>query len=214
MARPPKTAGSTPERIVATAERLFAERGIEAVSLRDITNSCGANSAAIHYHFGSKEELLRAILEHRAAELAKRRDAHLTVIERSRRPTLRQVVEALVLPTAELVHDDAHGGRHYVGFLAAMLERPDSVAVIDDVFGEQVSRYLTALERVLPQVPEDVRILRFAFAKDFINRVLAHPDRGMRLWITAHAPQSTDDMTDHVIDVLVGAFRAPVTPAS
>ena len=151
VGRPPKTAGSTPERIVATAERLFAERGIEAVSLRDITNSCGANSAAIHYHFGSKERLLRAILEHRAAELAKRRDAHLTVIEQSRRPTLRQVVEALVVPTADLVHDDAHGGRYYVGFLAAMLERDDSAVDAEAVTAELVLQ----LERSLRRMPED-----------------------------------------------------------
>lgn len=210
MPRPPKTPGSTPERIVATAERLFAERGIEAVSLRDITNACGANSAAIHYHFGSKDELLRAILEHRAAELAKRRDAYLVRVEQARRPTVRQVVQAIVLPTAELVHDDAHGGRYYVGFLAALLERPGATAVIDDVFGEQVSRYLAALERVLPQLPAEVRLVRFAFAKDFINRALAYPDRGMRMWIGAHAPSTTDEVTAHVVDFLVGAFRAPL----
>lgn len=179
--------------------------------MRDITTASGANSAAIHYHFGSKDELLRAILEHRAAELAKRRDAYLSRIERARRPTVRHVVQALVLPTAELVHDDAHGGRYYVGFLAALLERPDTAAVIDDVFGEQVSRYLTALERVLPQVPAEVRLVRFAFAKDFINRALAHPDRGMRMWITAHEPATADEITEHVIDFLIGAFRAPVS---
>ncbi|HEX7097201.1 MAG TPA: TetR/AcrR family transcriptional regulator [Acidimicrobiales bacterium] len=210
MARPPKAGGSTPERLIATAERLFAERGIEAVSLRDITNACGANSAAIHYHFGSKDQLLRAILEHRAAELAKRRDAYLLAIERSRRPTLRQVVEALVLPTAELVSEDTHGGRYYVGFLAAVLERPDTAAVIDDVFGDQMTRYLAALERVLPHVPEDVRVLRFAFAKDFINRALAYPDRGVRLWIGTHAPVAAMHITEHVVDFLVGALRAPV----
>lgn len=214
MPRPAKATGSTPERLVATAERLFAERGIEAVSLRDITNACGANSAAIHYHFGSKDQLLRAILEHRAAELGKRRDTYLVEIERSRRPSLRQVVEALVLPTAELVEEDEHGGRYYVGFLAALLERPDTAAVIDDVFGDQMTRYLTALERVLPQLPADVRVMRFAFAKDFINRALAHPDRGVRLWIESHAPTAAAHITEHVVDFLVGAFRAPTTPAS
>jgi AcrR family transcriptional regulator len=211
MARPSRAGGSTPERIVATAERLFAERGLEAVSLRDITNACRANSAAIHYHFGSKDELVRAILEHRAVELAKRRDAYLTAVEQSRRPTLRQVVQALVLPTAELAAEDEHGGRYYIGFLAAMLERPETAAIIDDVFGEQMNRYFAALERVLPDTPHDVRVMRFAFAKDFINRALAFPDRGVRLWVDTHAPSTTPAMTVHVVDFLVGAFRAPVS---
>jgi AcrR family transcriptional regulator len=211
VARPSKTGGSTPERIVATAERLFAERGLEAVSLRDITNACDANSAAIHYHFGTKDDLVRAILEHRAAELAKRRDAYLVLVEQSQRPRLRQVVRALVLPTAELALEDEHGGRYYIGFLAAMLERPETAAIIDDVFSDQMARYLDALERVLPEVPADVRVLRFAFAKDFINRALAYPDRGMRMWVDAHAPSTRAAITDHVVDFLVGAFRAPVS---
>jgi AcrR family transcriptional regulator len=211
VARPSKSGGSTPERIVATAERLFAERGLEAVSLRDITNACEANSAAIHYHFGSKDELVRAILEHRAAELAKRRDAYLVLVEQSRRPRLRQVVRALVLPTAELAAEDEHGGRYYIGFLAAMLDRPDTAAVIDDVFSDQMTRYLDALAQVLPEVPADVRTLRFAFAKDFINRALAYPDRGVRMWVDTHAPSTSAAITDHVVDFLVGAFRAPVS---
>jgi AcrR family transcriptional regulator len=213
VARPSKAGGSTPERLVATAERLFAERGIEAVSLRDITNACHANSAAIHYHFGSKDALVRAILEHRAAELAKRRDAYLVTIEHARRPSLRQVVGALVLPTAELAVEDVHGGRYYIGFLAALLERPETAAIIDEVFGEQMTRYLAALERVVPDLPEEVRVLRFAFAKDFINRMLAYPDRGVRLWVESHAPSTVPAITEHVIDFLVGAFKAPATPS-
>jgi AcrR family transcriptional regulator len=211
VARPPKTPGSTPERLIATAERLFAERGIEAVSLRDITNAARANSAAVHYHFGSKDELVRATLEHRAAELAKRRDGYLVAIEHSRRPTVRQVVAALAMPTAELAADDEHGGRYYVGFLAALLERPETAAIIDEVYGDQMSRYLDALARVLPDLPADVRVLRFAFAKDFINRALAHPERGMRLWIEQHAPATVPTLAAHVVDFLVGAMRAPVS---
>jgi AcrR family transcriptional regulator len=207
----PREPAARPPNIVATAERLFAERGLEAVSLRDITNACRANSAAIHYHFGSKDELVRAILEHRAAELAKRRDAYLVAIEHSRRPTLRQVVRALVLPTAELAAEDEHGGRYYIGFLAAMLERPETAAIIDDVFGDQMSRYLDALERVLPDLPAHVRVLRFAFAKDFINRALAYPDRGVRMWVDTHAPATSAAITDHAVDFLVGALRAPVS---
>jgi AcrR family transcriptional regulator len=212
VARASKASGSTAERLVATAERLFAEGGIEGVSLRDITTAAGANTAAVHYHFGSKDELVLAILQRRAAEIGKRRDVYLSRIEAvPEAPTVRQVVRALVLPTAELAADDAHGGRYYIGFLAALLERPENVATMDDVYGEQTNRYLTALERCVPEVPADVRVLRFAFAKDFLNRALAHRDRGMILWIDEHVPRTVPGFTEHVIDFLVGAFEAPVT---
>ena len=53
--------------------------------------------------------------------------------------------------------------------------------------------------------------MRFAFAKDFINRALAYPDRGVRMWVDSHAPSTSDAITSHVVDFLVGAFRAPVS---
>jgi AcrR family transcriptional regulator len=211
VARPSRISGSTPERLIATAERLFAERGIEAVSLRDITTAAKANTAAVHYHFGSKEALVRATLEHRADELGKRRDIYLTALEQRRRITVRDVVVAYVAPTAELAAEDEHGGRNYVGFLAALLERPETAGIIDEVFGEQTDRDLAALERVLPKIPAEVRLLRFAFAKDFINRALTGSGRGMRLWVEHHVPATPADLTEHIIDFVVGALSAPVT---
>jgi len=53
---------STRQRILVVAERLFAERGIGFVSVRDITTEARANTAAINYHFGSKDGLLEAII--------------------------------------------------------------------------------------------------------------------------------------------------------
>src|SRR5450759_1511200 len=65
-----QTPGSeTPERILVTAELMFAERGYGALSLRAITRAAGVNLAAIHYHFGSKEELLERIFERRCGPM-------------------------------------------------------------------------------------------------------------------------------------------------
>ena len=50
---------TTRARILVSAEALFAERGFEVVSLREITGAAGANVAAVNYHFGSKEKLIR-----------------------------------------------------------------------------------------------------------------------------------------------------------
>ena len=53
----------TRQRILSSAETLFAERGFETVSLRDITGAAAANVAAVNYHFGSKERLIDAVIE-------------------------------------------------------------------------------------------------------------------------------------------------------
>ena len=71
----------TQERILRAAERLFAEHGIDAVSTRDIIDSAGVNGGSIHYHFGTREELIVALVERRAGYLGVQRDRYLDELE-------------------------------------------------------------------------------------------------------------------------------------
>lgn len=66
-------ADDTPARLVEAAQRLFAEGGEESTSLRAITRAARSNAAAVHYHFGGRDELLRAVLERYLAPLNERR---------------------------------------------------------------------------------------------------------------------------------------------
>ena len=94
---------TTAERLLDAAEVLFAERGIDAVSVRAVNAAAGANVAAVHYHFGSKDALLDAVLRRRMDALGERRRAMLASLpDCARRPTVPAVVEALVVPLAEL----------------------------------------------------------------------------------------------------------------
>jgi AcrR family transcriptional regulator len=65
-------------RIVEAAERLFADRGYHAVSLRTIMAEAEVNVSAAHYYFRSKQNLFRAIFEERAAQINARRKERLT----------------------------------------------------------------------------------------------------------------------------------------
>jgi AcrR family transcriptional regulator len=199
---------ATRERIITTAERLFARRGLDAVSVRDITSAARVNTAAINYHFGSKRGLVVAVLERRAEQLGDRRAELLDEIERDPSPTLRDVVAALVIPSAELAADRRKGGYFYVGFLATVLDHPAYVKVVADTFDTVTNRYLIALERVTPHLPPDVREFRFAFAKDFINRALSRPAH-VHHWIEQHAPGADEPLTARIIDFVTGAFGGP-----
>jgi len=208
------TGSDTRDRIMTAAERLFARKGIDAVSIRDITGAARANTAAIHYHFGSKHALIESILERRAADLGRRRAALLAQIESDPSATLRDVVAAVVIPTAELAADTRHGGRHYVGFLAAVLAHPRYMARLIDIYEPHTSRYMAALARVTPHLRADVRELRWALAKDLVNRTLGYGTHGNRrgpvhAWLERHAPGADDALPDRLIDFLTGAFAAP-----
>ena len=196
---------------MVAAERLFAERGIDAVSIRDITNEAGANSAAIHYHFGSKTALITAILDWRAADIAARRSEWLFRIEAAAAPTLREVIEAFVVPTAELAADEDGGGRYHIGFIAAVLANPEHMPLVIGAFEPTTDRWVAALARVTPHLDGDVRELRLAVSKDMLNRVLGQPDGPVRAWIAIRAPGADGPLTERLIDFLVGTFAAPQT---
>jgi AcrR family transcriptional regulator len=202
---------ATRERLMRAAERQFAERGIDAVSIRDITNEAEANSASIHYHFGSKAGLVAAILDWRAAEVGARRAAWLDRIEATPEPTLREVIAAFVVPTAEMAADVEGGGSHHIGFLASVLANPGLMPLVIEAFEPYTERFEAALTRVTPHLTPDVRELRLALAKDMVNRVIGQPDGPVHAWIALRAPGADDPLTERLVDFLVGAFAAPAT---
>jgi len=197
-------------RLLDTAEQLFAERGLDAVSVRDITELADANTAAIHYHFGSKHDLIAAILERRAAAVGKRREELLDQLDARPAVRLRDVVQVLVQPTAELVAEGA-GGRNYVAFLAALGSHAELVELVTDVYDSYTERCLRTLAQVTPDLPDDVRILRFAVGKDLVNRVLGLPNGQVQLWVERQRPGAGPAVAESLVDILVGIFEAPVT---
>jgi AcrR family transcriptional regulator len=201
----------TRERILDEAERLFAIHGLDAVSVREITDSADVNTAAIHYHFGSKHDLIAAILARRAGPFSDRRLELLGELERAGDPDLRAVVRALVLPNYELA-TDGKGGANYIAFLAALGNHAELMPLIAEYFDEGIERSMAMLAKVTPHLPMQVRELRMAIAKDLVNRLLGQPNGQVRVWSEARSPGSTDDMLTVLTDVIVGIFQADVTP--
>lgn len=116
-----ESAGSTRDKLIAVAERLFAERGVDATTLNEIGKAAGQrNVAACHYHFGSKEALLQAILDKHTPGIAERRHAILDECERAGDVTLRVAVHAYVAPVAEKLHD-TNGGPEFIRLNAQLL---------------------------------------------------------------------------------------------
>src|SRR5262245_39243766 len=100
-------AGRTRERLLDAAERLFATRGFEATSLRDVTSQAKANIAAVNYHFGSKDALVRAVFERRLGEVNRRRIELLDARGRGR-PDPEQILHAFIAPTFALMKEAPH----------------------------------------------------------------------------------------------------------
>jgi AcrR family transcriptional regulator len=91
------------QRLLDVTERLCAERGFEAVSVRDITGAAEANVAAVNYHFGSRETLISLVVTHRLGPVAKERLARLETIDKKwagKVAPLEEILEAMLRPLA------------------------------------------------------------------------------------------------------------------
>jgi len=198
---------ATRVRLLVTAERLFAERGIAGVSLREIGAAAGQrNNSATQYHFESKHGLVLALCEHRMRSVNERRVAMLDALATD---DLRALVEAFVLPLAEALRP----GSFYLRFLAQLLAGPAQApraAFELDVL--QVMRRLVArIERCLPMVPAALRRARFQSAALLVVHTLADHERQLQ----AHGRTAPLALrTADLVDATIGVLTAPCSAAT
>ncbi len=201
---------ATRRRILTTAERLFAARGIDAVSIRDITGAAKVNTAAIHYHFGAKRDLVAAIIERRAAEVGARRAGMLDVIEAQHPPTIRQIAEALVLPIAG-IWAESPGGRNYTAFMAAVVDHPECAKLVTAVFDEHSVRLLQAFKEASPTLDPEVAAFRYALARSLLTQAFGRQRTRIERWVDHHYPGDGGDYVTRVVDFVAGALGAPAS---
>jgi AcrR family transcriptional regulator len=202
----------TRERILDAAEELFADRGIAATSLRALTRAAEANLAAVHYHFGSKESLLDAVLERHAGPANAERLAHLEQLEANgKKPALEEILAAFVTPGLESMR--ATDGRlALLGRLKARVEaQPEDVveALIRKHFGTVFARFLEAMQRALPELDAALVDERFRFALGALSTAFSgNLDLDT---VPGHPPIPTrlEPRIQRLIEFLAAALRAP-----
>ena len=155
---PEEAASSTRERILAAAEAHFSEHGLAHASVRAITQLADANSAAVVYYFGSKEELFEIVLNRCVASLAAPRLQALDALEQragAKPVPLADIVRILAEPYVMNRADAQRPAALYARFYGRMYAEPNDVQrrVVRTGFEELQQRFLAALARRLPQVP-------------------------------------------------------------
>ncbi len=216
----PGGSGAAQERILAAALAVFTEHGLEAATLRQITERAGVNLAAVSYYFGSKDSLVRQTLERLTAPYVAARLAALDACEAEAdggAPVLEKVIEAIVRPTVQLTRDPT-GGRSLIRLLLQVRARPRDATT--GFFVERMDpaahRFVAALGRALPGTGRDVLFWRYTFALGALVQVLTDADpQLMRLKRLSEGLCDTDD-EEEIIAQLVAfvatGFRAPPPP--
>jgi len=211
--RPSLSGEATRERILDAAEALFAAEGVGATSVRAITASAGVNLAAVHYHFGGKDELLDAVLARRIAPINQERQKLLDQVRAARAPaapSVREVLEAFLRPVMRHLAMDEDGVER-VGRILARCEQEEPERVDDRVmrqFRSSGEAFLGALCEALPATPVPLVHERFRFAIGVMTHALAWRRRRSPLAfpLPGDGPEA---LLERMIVFLDAAFRAP-----
>jgi len=166
--------GSTKERILGAAETLFAQRGFDGASLRQLTSAAGVNLAAVNYHFGSKEKLVEQVFRRRLDTLNSHRLAALAKVAGQPDTRLEDVLDAFIRPALELTHDD--GGSLFMRVLArAFAEHDDGLRkFLSENYGHVMRQFTAEFARLLPRLSKEELYWRI----DLVTGALTHAMSG------------------------------------
>lgn len=172
---------ATKVRILDAAEGLFMEHGFEATSLRVITTAAGANLAAANYHFGSKEELFRAVLTRRLDPMNQERVALLDRLEAEAAPAplpCEKILAALFIPALRLARDPQRGGTNFLRLLGRAYADPAPFIrqFLSEQYASMIARFKAAFGRALPHLPRKELSWRLHFIMGALSYTLAGTD--------------------------------------
>ena len=201
---------ATRESILAAAERLFAEHGLMAVSNRQISEAAGqGNTAAVGYHFGTKTDLIRAIVRRHTEDIERLRTRMVAGAAGS--PNPRDWVACLVRPTTEhLAALNSPGW--FARFGAQLMTDPElrEIMVEESLGSPSLRQAVDGLNRCLPELPLEVRAERDEMIRQLMVHMVAERERALADGMpTTRA--SWHDAATGLIDAIVGLWRAPVT---
>jgi AcrR family transcriptional regulator len=219
-ASPAQPSSATKERILDAAESLFMTHGFEATSLRAITARAGVNLAAVHYHFGSKEELFQSVLARRLDPLNLARLDLLTRLEAQASPSplpCELVLKAFLTPALSLARDPARGGKDFLRLLGRAYADPAPFIrhFLSEQYGVTIARFKAAFARALPQLPARELSWRLHFIMGALSYTLAGTD-ALKLIAELNPHETANDevLLRRLAPFLLAGLTAPLPHVS
>lgn len=204
----------TRHRLLDAAERLFAVHGFDAASLRAITAEAGANLAAVHYHFGSKDGLVREVFARRLAPLNQRRlellDEVLEATPEDRPPPVEDLVRAFAGPVVTMgCAGAAPETAQFPRLLFRAFGEPRGRArdIVVDEFREVKERFVAAFGRALPHLSGPDLHWRFFFMVGTMAHTVSHGHL-LPHFLGAPAGDDAEERLDRLVSFLAGGWAA------
>lgn len=176
------SSGDKKTTILRYAEQLFANHGLHGTSVRDIAVAARVPPALVLYYFKTKDDLYQEIFRYRSKALGDVREERLTVLmQKSERPELREVLDAMVRPLIELQKEP--GGVAYARLIAREVSDPSEASrgIISRTLDPIAKRFIEHLVKAVPDLPETKVHWAYHFLIASLIWVMANTGRIQRL---------------------------------
>lgn len=197
--------------ILDAAERIFAARGFDGASMREIAIAADVAQALIHYHFGTKDALFEAMFARRSGAINRVRMARLDAMEAGGAvPRLEELLDALVRPTVEAGHTAARVGHSFVRLILSLGSSPDDrhKAMIATNYDPMARRYVAAIRRAEPGLEEADAVWSYLFVIGTALSMMTPTGRADRLSKGAADDSDTETLLARIIAFSSAGIRA------
>lgn len=205
----------TRARILDAAELLFTEQGFDATTMRQITGAAEVNLAAVNYHFGSKEELVREVFRRRLTWLNQQRLKELDRLEAEAagaplKPS--RILEVFFGVALKMAADTEGGGRTFMRLLGRTYAKPSEFVrgFLAEEYSAVTARFKAALIKALPGVPAEEILWRFHFMLGAMSYAISGADALHVVAEGALDDGDTEALHARLMSFMLGGLRAPL----
>lgn len=201
MTSPASVKGEARQLILNAAEELFAEHGVDAVSLRNINAAAGVSAGVLHYHFGSREVLVSELIVRHMEQLMSVREQMLDQLD-PEQATVRDLMRIMVEPLAALALDGGEEGRRYVRLIARLhADRSPILEEVSRAYLHVSARYPKLLHKALPHEKSVALDIKFEMANHATLQMLAYLTNESRPALERDRQElSTQEIVDLLVD--------------
>ncbi len=199
----------TKEQIITVAERLFADKGFAGTTLRSVVNEAGVNLAAVNYHFGSKEELFRAVVARFARPVVEQELSLLSELKAGAElPSVDEILTALLQPSLEILSEGEGSRLVRARFMGRCRTEPEPIqSIADQEFAPVTEAFLDLLQRVLPEQSRSQLWWKLDLVIAALIRVLTEAGQPYALLKSNH-PEHIQETTQQLVRFLSPGMRS------
>lgn len=203
------SSADTKEQIITAAERLFAEYGFAGTTLRNVVSEAGVNLAAVSYHFGSKEELFRAVVSRFARPVTEQALCLLAELKAAPElPSVEAILTVVLKPSLEILTPDHNTHLVQAQFMGRCRNEPKPIQrIADEEFAVVTDACLDLLQRVLPDQSRSQLYWKLDLVIASLIRVLTEAGQPYSL-LKSNRPEDIQATTQQLVQFLSPAMRS------